>query len=138
MDRLLEFVATHYLLVTTFMALLVAWIVTEMARGGKNVSPQGLSALVNQHNARLIDVRDAAEFKAGHISGSENIPYSRVSERLEELKKDLERPIVVICNIGQTAGAVGGQLKTAGLTQVYRLEGGISNWKSQSLPVVKK
>jgi rhodanese-related sulfurtransferase len=44
----------------------------------------------------------------------------------------------VICNIGQTAGAVGGQLKVAGLTQVYRLEGGISNWKSQSLPLVKK
>jgi rhodanese-related sulfurtransferase len=76
--------------------------------------------------------------KPGHISGSENIPYSRISERLEELKKDLTRPIVVICNIGQTAGAVGGQLKVAGLTQVYRLEGGISNWKSQSLPLVKK
>jgi hypothetical protein len=82
MERFLEFAANHYLLVTTFVALLVAWIVTEMARGGKNVSPQGLSALVNQHNARLIDVRDPAEFKAGHISGSENIPYSRISERL--------------------------------------------------------
>lgn len=138
MDRLLEFAANHYLLVSTFMALLVAWIVTEMARGGKNVSPQGLSALVNQQNARLIDVRDPAEFKAGHISGSENIPYSRIGERLEELKKDPERPIVVICNIGQTAGAVGGQLRAAGLAQVYRLEGGISNWKGQSLPLVKK
>lgn len=138
MERLLEFVANHYLLAGTFVALLLAWIVTEMARGGKNVSPQGLSQLVNQQNARLIDVRDPAEFKAGHISGSENIPYSRVSERLEELKKDLQRPIVVICNIGQTAGTVGGQLKTAGLTQVYKLEGGISNWKSQSLPLVKK
>lgn len=138
MERLLEFVANHYLLAGTFVALLLAWIVTEMARGGKNVSPQGLSQLVNQQNARLIDVRDPAEFKAGHISGSENIPYSRVSERLEELKKDLQRPIVVICNIGQTAGTVGGQLKTVGLTQVYKLEGGISNWKSQSLPLVKK
>ncbi|MFP5429590.1 MAG: rhodanese-like domain-containing protein [Gammaproteobacteria bacterium] len=138
MERFFEFAANHYLLVGTFVALLVAWIVSEMARGGKNVSPQGLSQLVNQQNARLIDVRDPAEFKAGHISGSENIPYSRISERLEELKKELQRPIVVICNIGQTAGAVGGQLKTAGLTQVYKLEGGISNWKSQSLPLVKK
>jgi hypothetical protein len=64
MERFLEFAANHYLLVTTFVALLVAWIVTEMARGGKNVSPQGLSALVNQQNARLVDVRDPAEFKA--------------------------------------------------------------------------
>lgn len=138
MDRFLEFAVNHYLLVGTFVALLVAWIVTEMARGGQSVSPQGLSVLVNQQNARVIDVRDPAEFKAGHITGSENIPYSRIGERMEELKKDMERPIVVICNIGQTAGTVGGQLKAAGFAQVYKLEGGISNWKSQSLPLVKK
>lgn len=138
MDRFLEFAVNHYLLVGTFVALLIAWIVTEMARGGQSVSPQGLSALVNQQNARVIDIRDPAEFKTGHITGSDNIPYSRISERLEELKKEPDRPIVIICNIGQTAGAVGSQLKTAGLTQVYKLEGGISNWKSQSLPLVKK
>jgi len=138
MDRFLEFAANHYLLVGTFVALLIAYLATEMARGGQSVSPQGLSVLVNQQNARVIDVRDPAEFKTGYITGSENIPYSRISERLEELKKDLERPIVVVCNIGQTAGAASSQLKAAGLTQVYKLDGGISNWKSQSLPLVKK
>lgn len=138
MDRFLEFAVNHYLLVGTFVALLIAWIVTEMARGGQSVSPQGLSALVNQQNARVIDIRDPAEFKTGHITGSDNIPYSRISERLEELKKEPDRPIVIICNIGQTAGAAGSQLKAAGLSQVYKLEGGISNWKSQSLPLVKK
>ncbi|MDO8267583.1 MAG: rhodanese-like domain-containing protein [Moraxellaceae bacterium] len=138
MDRFLEFAVNHYLLAGTFVALLIAWIVTEMARGGQSVSPQGLSALVNQQNARVIDIRDPAEFKTGHITGSDNIPYSRIGERLEELKKEPDRPIVIICNIGQTAGAAGSQLKTAGLTQVYKLEGGISNWKSQSLPLVKK
>lgn len=138
MDRFLEFAVNHYLLAGTFVALLIAWIVTEMARGGQSVSPQGLSALVNQQNARVIDIRDPAEFKTGHITGSDNTPYSRISERLEELKKEPDRPIVIVCNIGQTAGAAGSQLKAAGLTQVYKLEGGISNWKSQSLPLVKK
>ena len=138
MDRFLEFAGNHYLLAGTFVALLIAWIVTEMARGGQSVSPQGLSALVNQQNARVIDIRDPAEFKTGHITGSDNIPYSRIGERLEELKKEPARPSVVICPIGQTAGAAGSHLKTAGLTQVYKLEGGISNWKSQSLPRVKK
>jgi len=40
--------------------------------------------------------------------------------------------------MGQVAGSVGQQLKAAGLTRVYRLDGGISNWKAQSLPVVRK
>lgn len=138
MERFLEFAANHYILFSLLVALVIAYIVTEMARGGQAVSPQALSALANRENARIIDVRDAAEFKAGHITGSENIPYARIAERLDELKKDLERPIVIVCNLGQVAGTVGRQLKAAGLTRVYKLEGGISNWKGQSLPLVKK
>jgi len=138
MDRFLEFVVNHYILFGLLIALIAAYIATEMSRGGQAVSPQALSGLANRENARIIDVRDVAEFKAGHITGSENIPYSRIGERLEELKKDLERPIVIVCNLGQVAGAVGRQLKAAGLTRVYKLEGGISNWKGQSLPLVKK
>lgn len=138
MERFFEFLLNHYLLSGAFVAVTIAFLINEFARGGKSVSPQGLSQLVNQQNARVIDVRDPAEFKAGHITGSENIPVSRIDESLAGLKKDLARPIVIVCNLGQAAGSVGLKLKTAGLTQVYKLEGGISNWKSQSLPLVKK
>ncbi|MCD6061097.1 MAG: rhodanese [Moraxellaceae bacterium] len=138
MERFLEFLLDHYLLSGTFVALFIAFVLNEMARGGKTVSPQGLSTLVNQQNARVIDVRDAAEFRAGHIAGSENVPYSRLADFMTDLKSDLARPIVIVCNMGQVAGTVGQQLRAAGLTQVYRLDGGISNWKAQSLPVVRK
>ncbi len=138
MDRFLEFVVNHYALSAAFVALLIAFIYTELARGGKALSPQALTALVNGKNARVIDVRDVAEFKQGHITGSENVPYSRISEKLEELKKDITRPIVVVCKMGQVAGSVTSQLKAAGLPEVYKLDGGISNWKAQALPLVKK
>lgn len=138
MDRFFEFLLHHYLLSGAFVALLIAFVLNEMARGGKTVSPQGLSTLVNQQNARVIDVRDAAEFRSGHISGSENIPYGRLAEHLADLKSDPTRPIVIVCNMGQVAGSAGQQLKAAGLTQVFRLDGGISNWKAQSLPLVRK
>lgn len=138
MDHLFAFLLHHYLLSGTFVVLLIAFLLNEMARGGQTISPQGLSTLVNQQNARVIDVRDAAEFRSGHIAGSENIPYSRLNDHLPQLKSEPERPIVVVCNIGQTAGAAGQQLRAAGLTQVYRLDGGISGWKGQSLPLVRK
>lgn len=138
MDRFFEFLLNHYLLSGTFIALGIAFLFNESARGGKTVSPQGLSQLVNRDNALIIDIRDATEFRAGHISGSENIPYAKLADHMGPLKKDLNRPIVVVCNIGQTASAAGQQLRAAGLTQVYRLDGGISNWKGQSLPVVRK
>lgn len=138
MDRFLEFVASHYILAGLLVAFVIAFIYTELARGGKSVTPQALTGLVNTKNARIIDIRDAAEFKQGHIAGSENIPFARMTERLDELKKDPARPIVIVCKIGQSAGAISGQLKTAGLAEVYKLEGGISNWKAQSLPLVRK
>lgn len=138
MERFIEFVTHHYLLVGGFVALAIAYLITEFSRGGTNVSPQGLSTLVNQRNARLIDLREAAEFRAGHITGSENISLSRIDAELAQLKTDLTRPIVLICSLGQSAGSAGQKLKAAGLTEIYKLEGGISNWKSQSLPLVKK
>lgn len=138
MDHFFQFLLNHYLLSGAFILLLILFLLNEMARGIKSVSPQGLATLVNQQNARVIDVRDAPQFREGHIAGSENIPYSRLGEHIEQLKKDGERPIVIVCNIGQTAGPAGQQLRTAGLTQVFKLEGGISNWRGQSLPLVRK
>ena len=138
MDRFVDFLLRHYLLAGGFAALAAAYVFNEMARAGKSVSPQGLSTLVNQQNARVIDVRDAAEFRNGHITGSENIPLSRLGDHIAQLKTEPSRPIVVICNLGQSAGTACQQLSAAGLTQVFKLDGGISNWKGQSLPLVRK
>jgi rhodanese-related sulfurtransferase len=138
MDQLLSFFLNHYLLSGTFVVLLVLFFLNEMGRGGQSVSPQGLSQLVNKENARVIDIRDGADFRAGHIAGSENIPYARLNDHIAQLKTEADRPIVVVCNIGQTAGAAGLTLRKAGLTRVYKLDGGISGWKAQSLPVVRK
>lgn len=138
MDQFFQFLLNHYLLSGAFVVLFILFMLNEIARGIPSVTPQGLSSLVNQQNAVLVDVRDLAQFREGHIAGSQHIPYSRLGEHLGELKKDLARPIVVICNIGQTAGAAGLQLRAAGHTQVYKLEGGISNWRGQSLPLARK
>jgi len=84
-------------------------------------------------NAMLIDLRDAKDFREGHISGSRNIPYSQITKHAEELKA-ADRPLVFICNLGQVAGTA---LQQVAHTDSYRLDGGISNWKAQGLPLVK-
>lgn len=138
MDQLLPFLLNHYLLSGAFVVLLVLFFLNETSRGGQAVSPQGLSELVNKENARVIDIRDGADFRAGHIAGSENIPYAKLNDHIPQLKSEPDRPIVIVCNIGQTAGAAGLTLRTSGLNRVYKLDGGISGWKAQSLPLVRK
>lgn len=137
MDQFFQFLANNYVLSTTFVGLLIAFFIVEAKRGGQNISPQGLSQMINKQNALVIDVRDPTEFKKGHITGSQNIPYAKLTDKNNHFPTD--RPIVFVCNLGQVAGAAAKQIKVEHqLMNVFKLEGGIANWKALSLPLVKK
>ena len=133
MERWFEFMGNHPFLFAILGALIVLFFVFEGQRSGRKISPQSLGILVKAKNAMLIDLRDAKDFREGHISGSRNIPYSQIAANVEELKA-ADRPLVFICNLGQVAGTA---LQQVGHTDSYRLDGGISNWKAQGLPLVK-
>jgi rhodanese-related sulfurtransferase len=132
-ERWFEFMGNHPFLFGALAVLLVLFFVIEGKRGGRKISPQSLGILVKAQNAMLIDLRDAKDFREGHISGSRNIPYSKITSHIEELKA-AERPLVFICNLGQVAGTA---LQQVGHNDAYRLDGGINNWKAQGLPLVK-
>jgi rhodanese-related sulfurtransferase len=136
-DQLFEFIGNHPILVGTFVLLLVLFVRNEAARGGRGVSPQELVNLVNREQAVVLDVRDAKEFGAGHIVGAVNIPHMALGGRLSEIEKYKDKPIAVVCKMGQHAGAVGAQLRKAGFGHVTRLNGGMIEWRNQNLPVVK-
>lgn len=138
MEHIPEFLANHWILSSTLVALVIAFFVTESQRGGAAVSPQGLSDLANSKQAVVLDIRDSAEFRQGHITGSVNIPYAKLKDSHADLKKHGDVPIVIVCKIGQTAGSAAKDLKAAGFAQVFKLDGGISRWKGDNLPLVRK
>ncbi|MCG2573670.1 MULTISPECIES: rhodanese-like domain-containing protein [Acinetobacter] len=133
MERWFEFMGNHPFLFGILAVLIVLFFVFEGRRSGRKISPQSLGILVKVKNAILIDLRDAKDFREGHISGSRNIPYSQIASHLEELKSS-DRPLVFICNLGQVAGSA---LQQVGHADSYRLDGGVANWKAQGLPLVK-
>lgn len=138
MEKLFEFIGNHLYLAGTFVVLLILFIRNEVARGGESVSPQELVNLVNREDAVVLDVRDNNEFAEGHIVKAVNIPHASLEKRLTELNKYKERPVIVTCKMGQHAGAAGAMLRKAGFTRVLKLSGGITEWRNQNLPVVKK
>ncbi len=137
MDEFFTFVGNHPFLVGTFVVLLVLFIRNEMQRGGATVGAQELVNLVNGDNALVLDVRDKAEYDAGHIVDAINIPFSNIDSRLDELKKHADKTIVITCKMGQHAGSVGTTLRKNGFENVAKLRGGIAEWRNQNLPVVK-
>jgi len=137
MDRLLEFVVNHPELVGPFVVLVVLFILLETRRGGKTVSTHQLTHLVNREGALVLDVRDSKEFREGHITDARNIPFSTLKESLSQLEKFKDKPVVIVCKMGQHAGAAGRILHENGFKDVRRLSGGLTTWSSEGLPLVK-
>ena len=123
----------HPFLFGTLGVLVVLFLILENKRSGRKISAQSLGVLLNQENAMLIDLRDPKDYREGHISGSRNIPYSRLKDHLDELR-ELSQPIVMICQMGQVSGTAA---QTVGGKNLYRLDGGILSWRSQGLPLIK-
>lgn len=138
MDRLFEFVVNHYILVSLFVAFLVAILVLESRRGGAKVSAQGAVSMLNRDEAIVVDIRDRKEFAEGRITGSVNIPLNSLKSRAGELNKHKEKQIIVADKMGQHSAMAVKQLNSEGYTNVVRLNGGIADWKASNLPLVKK
>lgn len=137
MQEVFTFIGNHPFLVGTFVVLLVLFIRNEMSRGGASVSAQELVNMVNNDDAVVIDLRDKAEFEQGHIVDAVNVPFAKLEDRLDELKKYKDKPVVVACKMGQHAGSAGTVLRKNGFENVSRLQGGIAEWRNQNLPVVR-
>ena len=125
------------MLAGSFAILLVLFIRNEMNRGGTGISTQKLVDMVNREEAVLVDLRDKKEFDQGHLVGSLNVPYAAIETRVDELTRFKERPLVLICRMGQHAGTAGTILRKKGFANVSRLNGGFMEWRNQNLPVVR-
>jgi rhodanese-related sulfurtransferase len=105
--------------------------------GIQEVDHIGAMQLINHKNALVLDVREQSEYDAGHILNSKLIPLGKLSERLGELEKYRERPVVLVCRSGQRSASACSMLGKKGFTQVLNLSGGVTAWQKASLPLEK-
>jgi rhodanese-related sulfurtransferase len=78
----------------------------------------------------VLDVRQQAEFDAGHIEGSILIPLDQLPGRFQELSKDVD--IVVACRSGGRSARAVDFLELQGFTRVANLVGGNLQWQAES------
>ena len=99
------------------------------------VSPQELSQV--QDEIVLIDVRTPQEYEQGHLENSININIAGDSFKEEVEKLDKSQPVYVYCKVGGRSARAASTLKEMGFEEVYDLEGGIRNWESSGMEIVK-
>lgn len=118
-------------------AILVWPLVNRRLSGVPEVGALQAVQLLNRNDALMIDVREPAEFSAGHAPNARNIPLAQFDKRVGELEKFKNRPAVVICQTGSRAHAATALLKKAGFAQVVVLAGGIGAWQQANMPIEK-
>lgn len=137
---MLEFV-THnwYLFVAlgVILFLLAAGPISQQMHGIKNVNVAQTVQLLNRENAVVVDVCEPKEFSAGHVPNAINLPLGSLKDRLREIEKHKNRPIIVSCRSGNRSlkGAV--LLRKHGFPTVYNLAGGLQAWERDNLPLEK-
>ena len=136
----MAFFGRHPMLSLALAGLTVAIVYTEIARlfrGYKAIKPAGLTELVNQGGALVVDLSATGDFEKGHIAGSRNLIPSQFDPAGKLLAGARQSPVVLVCRTGVASAEAAKKLKKAGFEQVHWLEGGTAAWDAAGLPLVK-
>jgi rhodanese-related sulfurtransferase len=136
MDKFILFLIEHYFYSVPLLVVSILLIRSNATKGGKKITPQDLINLTNQDAAQLIDLRSSNEFDDGHITGSINIPYTDLEDRIHEIKKQEDKSLVLICDTGSQSANAGEVLNKSGFEKTVILSGGIGAWRLDNLPLV--
>jgi phage shock protein E len=119
------------------LALAFQLSVSGPAEAGGITQRELLQRLDKNEAPLIVDVRRPDEFAAGHIPGARNFPHTEIAARLDELRDDRDKEIVVYCESGRRAAIAQGILEQAGFTKVRHLEGDMQSWRKLGLPEEK-
>jgi rhodanese-related sulfurtransferase len=137
MEQFIEFVGNHWILSSVWVVLFMLLIISYSKTSSKMIGVQEATMLLNREEAVVIDIRAKADYKKGHILGSVNIPTNQLDEGAKGLPKDKSKPLILVCHSGVTTASVAQKLHKLGYDNLHRLQGGITSWKGENLPLEK-
>ena len=95
MQRFLEFIINHWILASLWIVIFIALIAYLQKKAGKTVGIHEATRLINQDDGVILDIRDKKVFDKGHIVNAINIPLAKLDERITELEKNKNNPLIV-------------------------------------------
>ena len=133
-----QFLGEQWVLVAALAAVLTLLLLHERRKAGPALSINQAVQLVNTEGGVFLDIRDAAEYGRGHITDALHIPAASLANRVSELEKFRDKPVIVVCKMGQSAGPATKALRAQGFSRAQKLSGGMMEWDAQKLPVVSE
>lgn len=91
---------------------------------------------IERGEAFVLDVREPAEYEAGHVPGALSIPQADLATRLSEVPRD--RDVLVVCASGMRSMRATQFLRGLGYDRVLNLLGGTTAWREAGLPIERE
>lgn len=123
-------------------------LVVEAKAKIQELSVQQLAVLLKTGQARIIDVREPAEFATGHIPTAVNMPrgvlemqlplHPAVAEHRDPvlaLTELASQPLYLICRSGARSALAAESLQRMGFRDLYSIAGGMHAWSESGFPV---
>ena len=134
----MDFIYQNILLIALVVVSGVALILPMlMGSGANDVNPAAATLLINRDDAQVIDVREAEEFAAGHLPEAKNVPLAKLADRISEIERFKDKPVIVCCASGMRSGKACGEQRKLGFAKIHNLSGGIDAWVGAGYPVKK-
>ncbi|EJL27928.1 rhodanese-like domain-containing protein [Brevibacillus sp. BC25] len=102
----------------------------------EEVTPLEIAERVKKGEVHVVDVRNLAEWKEGHIPNAQHIMLGTLAMRLDEIPHD--KPLLVQCRSGARSAIGASILQANGFKDVMNLSGGILKWQKDGLTVVER
>lgn len=85
----------------------------------------------------MIDIREPQEHATGVAQGVVLLPMSQVAQRVSEIPKQADQPVLLICNTQNRSRTMTQALQEQGFTNIRYVDGGMSEWAKRGWPMVK-
>lgn len=96
----------------------------------KHISVSELKTMLDAQEVVLVDTRDEASFKVGHIEDAAHLNDRTIASFIEETDK--VSSVVVVCYHGHSSQSAASFLVEQGFSDVYSLDGGYTAWAASA------
>ncbi len=90
----------------------------------------------SSQSIHLIDVRDADEWKKGHLPNAYHLPRSKLEFQIEKYLPKVDMPVILYCGGGGRSALAANTLLQMGYKNVISMAGGYRAWIEANFPTV--
>lgn len=116
--------------------LLGTWFGPSAAADVPRVDVPTARAATERGHAVLIDIREPDEHAQGVAPWARRLPLSQIGERIGEIPRDADQPVLLICRTQNRSGKLAQALRERGYGNVSFVDGGMKEWQQRGYPMV--